>query len=40
VPLVALHAEVPTREGLDHSALNLNQIVSCHSEPFSRIPRT
>ena len=37
--LVALHAEVPPGKRLDYLALNLNQIVSCHSQtslPSSR----
>jgi hypothetical protein len=36
VSLIALDAEVSTREGLHHATLNLNEIVSCHSIPFRR----
>src|SRR5262249_15449935 len=38
VALIALHAEVPAGERLHDFALNLNEIVSCHSRPFRRIP--
>ncbi len=37
VALVALHAEVPTGQCLDHLALDLDEIVSCHSIPFCRL---
>jgi hypothetical protein len=36
--LVTLHAEVTAREGLYYFALNLNEIVSCHSKPFCLVP--
>ena len=39
VALVALDPEMPTSERLDYLTLNLNQIVSCHSQtslPSSR----
>ena len=38
VPLIALDSEVTTRECLDHLALNLNEIVSCHATPFRWLP--
>ena len=34
VPLVALHAEMSARKRLDHSTLDLDQIISCHNAPF------
>ncbi len=34
VALIALHAEVTTRERFHHFSLNLDEIVSCHSMPF------
>lgn len=36
--LVTLHAKMSAREGFDHTSLNLNEIVSCHSEPFRHFP--
>lgn len=34
MPLIPLHSKMPAGEGLDHSPLNLNQIISCHRTPF------
>jgi hypothetical protein len=36
--LITLHPEVPTSEGFHYASLNLDEIVSCHSEPFRRLP--
>jgi hypothetical protein len=38
VPLVALNAKMATGQGFNHLTLNLNEIVSCHSKPFCRVP--
>lgn len=39
VALVALHPKVPASESFHHASLNLDEIVSCHSEPFRRLPQ-
>ena len=36
--LVTLHPKMSAREGFDHAPLNLDEIVSCHSEPFRQFP--
>lgn len=36
VSLVSLHPKVAASERLDHPALNLNQVISCHKAPFCR----
>ena len=34
MPLISLNSKMPAGEGLHHSPLDLNQIVSCHEAPF------
>ena len=36
--LVALYSEMTAGKGFHHLTLNLNEIVSCHSIPFRRLP--
>ena len=38
VSLITLDTKVSAGQRFDHLALNLNEIVSCHSIPFRRLP--
>jgi hypothetical protein len=39
VALVTLHPKMSPGESFNHASLNLDEIVSCHSEPFRRLPQ-